>query len=95
VVRAWSRLATARGLQEAVAHAQAETLGRGRYERRASGGGERRGEEDGTVPPADGGRRLQGPQGRGRREPSRSPWWAALGRTSAVLPTLLVAPYRP
>lgn len=87
------RLSTERVLQEALEQEQAETLGRGRYERRESGCGYRNGYEDGTVKTAEGVLRLQVPQVRGLREPYRSKLWAALGRTSDVLTTLIVEMY--
>ena len=46
----------------------AETLGRGRYERRESGCGYRNGYEDGTVKTAEGVLRLQVSQVRGLRD---------------------------
>jgi transposase-like protein len=87
------RLSTERVLQEALEQEQAETLGRGRYERGESGGGYRNGYEDGTVKTAEGVLRLQVPQVRGLREPYCSKLWAALGRTSDVLTTLIVEMY--
>jgi transposase-like protein len=87
------RLSTERVLQEALAHEQAEVLGRERYERREAANGYRHGYEAGTVKTAEGVLRLQLPQVRGLREPYRSKLWAALGRTSDVLTTLIVEMY--
>jgi transposase-like protein len=93
LVSALVRLSTERGLQEALEHEQAEALGRDRYARRELGGGDRNGYEGGTVKTAEGVLRLQLPQVRGLREPYRSDLWAALGRTSDVLATLIVEMY--
>ena len=93
LVSALVRLSTERVLQEALEHEQAEALGRDRYERRELGGGYRNGYEAGTVKTAEGVLRLQLPQVRGLREPYRSNLWAALGRTSDVLATLIVEMY--
>lgn len=89
-VSALVRRSTARVLQEAREHEQAAALGRDRYERREAAGGYRHGSEAGTVKTAAGVRRVQGPQVRGLREPSRSNVWSALGRTSDVLATRIV-----
>lgn len=86
--RACRRLATARVLQETLEQEQTEALGRGRYERQATPHGERHGYEEGTGQTAAGIRRLPRPQVRGRRQPSRSTLWAALGRPRAVRPPL-------
>src|SRR5262245_56325424 len=72
------RLATARVLQEALEHEPTASLGRDRYARRAAPCGYRKGYAAGPVKPAEGGLRLQGPQGRGLREPYRSQLWGAL-----------------
>jgi transposase-like protein len=90
LVSALVRLSTARVLQEAREHEQTETLGRDRYERHEATCGYRHGYEAGTVKTAEGVLRLQVPQVRGRREPSRSKVWGALGRTSDVLATRMV-----
>jgi hypothetical protein len=90
LVRVCVRLATERVLHDAWEHEQAAALGRDRDARRELGGGERHGSEAGTVQTAEGVRRLPRPPGRGLREPSRSPWGAALGRTREVLATLRV-----
>ena len=62
LVSALVRLSTARVLQEALEHEQAETLGRDRYERREAPWGYRHGYEAGTVKTAEGVLRLQVPQ---------------------------------
>ena len=82
LLRALVRLSTERVLQEALEQEQAEALGRSRYERQPTPQGYRHGYEDGTVQTAEGVFRLQLPQVRGLRAPSRSTLWAALGRTS-------------
>jgi len=84
------RLSTEWVLQETLEQEQTETLGRGRYERQATPQGYRNGYEVGTVKTAEGVLRVQLPQVRGLREPYRSKLWAALGRTSDVLTTLIV-----
>lgn len=93
LLSAFVRLSTERVLQEAREQEQPEALGRSRYERQATPQGYRNGYEDGTVKTAAGVFRLQLPQVRGLREPYRSKLWAALGRTSEVLPRLIVEMY--
>jgi transposase-like protein len=90
LLSAFVRLATERGLQEALEQEQAEALGRSRYERQPTRQGYRNGSEDGTVKTAEGVFWLQLPPVRGLREPYRSKLWAALGRTRAVLTRLIV-----
>ena len=90
LLRTLVRLATARVRQAAVEHEHTEPLGRDRDERRDTPRGYRNGYEEGTGQRAAGVLRLPLPQVRGRREPSRSKLWSALGRTSDVLSTLLV-----
>ena len=63
------RLATERLVQEALEQEQAQTWGRGRYERRESELGYRNGYEAGTWKTAEGVLRVQVPQSRGREEP--------------------------
>jgi len=63
------RLSTERVLQEALEQEQAETLGRGRDERREGVPGYRNGYEAGTLRTAAGVLGVQGPQIRGREEP--------------------------
>jgi transposase-like protein len=87
------RLSTERVLQEALEQEQAEVLGRRRDERQPAPQGDRQGSEDSTVKTAAGVFRLQLPQVRGRREPSRATLWAALGRTSDVLTRMIVEMY--
>jgi transposase-like protein len=84
------RLSTERVVQEALEHEQAEALGRARYERRSGAVGYRNGYADGTLKTAEGGLRVQGPQIRGREEPSRSPLWSQVAGTSEVLKRLIV-----
>ena len=80
-LRALVRLSTERVLQEALEPEQAEALGRRRSERPPTPQGYRHGSEDGPVQTAAGVFRLPLPHVRGLRAPSRSTWWAALGRT--------------
>jgi putative transposase len=87
------RLSTERVLQEALEHEQAEALGRGRYERRDAEVGYRNGYEAGTLKTAEGVLRVQGPQSRGREEPSRSQLWSQGAKTSDVLKRLIVERY--
>jgi transposase-like protein len=89
LVSALVRLSTERGLQEALEHEPAEALDRDRYERRESASGYRHGYRDGTVKTAEGVLRLQRPPVRGLHAPYRSKLWTALGRTRAVLTTLI------
>jgi transposase-like protein len=87
------RLSTERVLQETLEQEHTEALGRGRYERQEPPQGYRNGYEEGTVKTAEGILRLPLPQVRGLREPYRSKLWAALGRPSDVLTTLIVEMY--
>jgi putative transposase len=80
-------------LQGPLEQEQTEALGRGRYERQEPPQGYRKGYEEGTVKTAEGILRLPRPQVRGLWEPYRSKLWAALGRTSDVLTTLIVEMY--
>jgi transposase-like protein len=92
----WSaliRLSTERVLQDTLEQEQTEALGRGRYERQETPQGSRHGYEEGAVKTAEGVVRWQLPPVRGLREPYRSKLWAALGRTSDVLTTLIVERY--
>ena len=91
LLSAFIRLSTERVLQETLEQEQTAALGRGRYERQEPPHGYRHGSEEGTVKTAEGVLRLQLPQVRGLREPYRSTLWAALGRTSDVLTTLIIA----
>jgi hypothetical protein len=90
LLSAFIRLSTARVLQETLEQEPTEALGRGRYERQETPQGSRHGDEEGTGKTAEGLLRVQLPQVRGLREPYRSKRWAALGRTSDVLTTLIV-----
>jgi putative transposase len=87
------RLSTERVLQEALEEEQAETLGRGRYERRDGEVGYRNGYEAGTVKTAEGVLRMKVPQIRGREEPYRSQLWSQVASTSDVLKRLIVEMY--
>jgi transposase-like protein len=87
------RLSTERVLQEALEEEQAQTLGRGRYERRNGEVGYRNGYEAGTVKTAEGVLRLKVPQIRGREEPARSQLWSQGASTSDVLKRLIVEMY--
>jgi transposase-like protein len=93
VLSAFGRLSTERVLQEALQQAQAEALGRGRYERQPTAQGDRNGDADGPGQTAEGVCRLQRPQVRGLRAPYRSQWWGARGRTREVLTRMIVAMY--
>jgi putative transposase len=93
LLSAWLRLSTSQVLQETLEQEQTETLGRGRYERQETPQGYSNGYEEGTVKTAEGVLRLQLPQMRGLREPYRAKLWAAQGRTSDVLTTLIVEMY--
>jgi transposase-like protein len=84
------RLSTERVLQEALEQEQAETLGRGRYERREGVPGYRNGYEAGTLRTAEGVLGVQVPQIRGREEPYRSQLWSNVASTSDVLKRLIV-----
>lgn len=84
------RLSTERVLQEALEHEPAEALGRGRYEPRGEGQGDRKGYENGTLKTAEGVLRVQSPQSRGREEPYRSPVWSPMASTRDGLTPLLV-----
>jgi transposase-like protein len=84
------RLSPERVLQEAVEQEQAEALGRGRYERREGAAGYRTGSEAGTRKTAEGVRRGQGPQSRGREDPYRSPLWSQVASTSEVRKRVIV-----
>jgi transposase-like protein len=87
------RLATERVLQETREQEQTEARGRGLYARQETSQGYRTGYAEGTLKTAEGILRLPLPPVRGRREPYRSKLWAALGRTSDVLTTLIVEMY--
>jgi putative transposase len=87
------RLSTERVLQEALEDEQAQTLGRGRYERREDPRGYRNGYEAGTVKTAEGVLRVEVPQIRGRDEPYRSALWGHIATTSEVLKKLIVEMY--
>jgi putative transposase len=87
------RLSTERVLQEALEQEQAQTLGRGRYERREGAPGYRNGYEAGTLRTAEGVLGVQVPQIRGREEPSRSQLWSKVASTSDVLKRLIVEMY--
>ncbi len=87
------RLSTERVLQEALEEEQAQTLGRGRYERREEPRGYRNGYEAGTVKTAEGVLRVEVPQIRGRDEPYRSALWGHIATTSDVLKKLIVEMY--
>jgi hypothetical protein len=49
----------------------------------------RHGYENGTLKTAEGVWQVQGPQIRGRKEPSRSEWWSQVAKTSEVLKRLI------
>jgi transposase-like protein len=68
LLRLLVRLSTARSLQEAREHAQAEVWGRGRYEARGERPGYRNGYEHGLLKTAEGVGRVKLPQSRGRDE---------------------------
>jgi len=87
------RLSTERIVQEALEQEQAQTLGRGRYERRESELGYRNGYEAGTLKTAEGVLRVQVPQIRGREEPYRSQLWSNMANTSEGLRRLIVEMY--
>lgn len=87
------RLSTERVLQEALAHEQAVTLGRGRYEARGERSGYRNGYENGTLKTAEGVLRVKVPQIRGQDEPYRSQLWQNVGGTSDVLKRLILEMY--
>jgi putative transposase len=84
------RLATQRVLPEALEQAQAEALGRGRYEARGAQAGYRNGYEKGTLKTAEGVFRVKWPQSRGREDPSRSPLGRQVATTREVLKRLVV-----
>ena len=87
------RLSTERGWQEALAHEQAATLGRGRYEARGERSGYRNGSENGTLKTAEGVLRVKVPQLRGQEESSRSQLWQQVGGISEVLKRLSLEMY--
>ena len=87
------RLATEGVLQEALEDEQAVALGRGRYDPRGEGQGQRNGYERGTLRTAEGVLRVKLPQIRGRAEPSRSQLWQQVASTSDVLKQLSVEMY--
>ena len=55
-------------------------LGRGRYERRLAARGSRHEYEDGILKTVEDVIRVQGPQGRGLADPSRSQLWTNVAR---------------
>lgn len=69
LLRALVRLSTEGVLPEALAHEQAEALGRARYARRRGAVGYRNGYEAGTLKTAEGVLGVQVPQIRGHEEP--------------------------
>ena len=80
-------------MQETVEQAQAEALGRGRYEPRGEQPGSRNGYDKGRLKTAEGVFRVKLPQIRGREEPLRSSLWRPVAPTSDVRKRLIVERY--